>query len=368
MVGHYIQAFLRQAQTLALHAGSDHLEGLASADTMGQQGIPAIQDMGHRIFLVLHQGDLRRHTHKADVRAIIFTGADAVKHPVIGLHQIFPAIHIPENPFLECLLDGVLFLLGQHRLIFVEHPMLIPVYITLRVIDFGVPQVQGIFQQPVGIGAGGAKGGIDQRIIHIPAFARHIPCAGHIGIGYRNNSPRHIPRRVERLLHKFLDIFRLDPGCAKANLDFRCIQVFGLYPFQIGNIDGKFRVILCKLAGHSQLFADVAGKVFIRHFPLVSQRIFENHACQFLGDFVLGFPRQLRHKGHIHLGTFPDGYRQRLAGRVHTSHSLWAANGALCKDVGFPLQFAFFVQNFQGSQQAVAAVLRKSTPVGVAAD
>ena len=127
--------------------------------------------MGHCIFLVLHQGDLRRHPDKTNVRTVVFAGTDAVEHPVVGLHQIFPAIHIPENPFLECLLDGVLFLLGQHRLIFVEHPMLIPVYITLRVIDFGVPQVQGIFQQPVGIGAGGAKGGIDQRIVHIPAFA-----------------------------------------------------------------------------------------------------------------------------------------------------------------------------------------------------
>ena len=126
--------------------------------------------------------------------------------------------------------------------------MLIPVYITLRVIDFGVPQVQGIFQQPVGIGAGGAEGGIDQRIVYIPAFARYIPRAGHIGIGDGNNSPRHIPGRVERLLHEFLDIFRLDPGCAKAHLNFRRIQVFGLYPFQIGHIDGKFRVILCKLA------------------------------------------------------------------------------------------------------------------------
>ena len=137
---------------------------------MGQQGIPAIQDMGHCIFLVLHQGDLRRHPDKTDVRTVVFTGTDAVEHPIVGLHQIFPAIHIPENPFLECLLDGVLLLLGQHRLIFVENPMLSPVYITLCVIDFGIPQVQGIFQQPVSIGAGGAEGGIDQRIVHIPAF------------------------------------------------------------------------------------------------------------------------------------------------------------------------------------------------------
>ena len=54
MVRHHIQIFLRQSQTLALHARRYHLERLSSAHTMGQQGIMPVEDMGHSVFLMGH--------------------------------------------------------------------------------------------------------------------------------------------------------------------------------------------------------------------------------------------------------------------------------------------------------------------------
>ena len=55
VVRHHIEVFLRQAQSAAFHAGSNHLEGLACAHTMSQQRIVTVQNVRHGIFLVLHQ-------------------------------------------------------------------------------------------------------------------------------------------------------------------------------------------------------------------------------------------------------------------------------------------------------------------------
>ena len=92
VVWHHIEVFLRQAQSAALHAGCYHLESLACAHTMSQQRIVAVQNVRHGIFLVRHQRDFRGHAFKTNMTAIIFTGTNRIKNPVIGRTQILAAV------------------------------------------------------------------------------------------------------------------------------------------------------------------------------------------------------------------------------------------------------------------------------------
>ena len=79
VIGDNIEAFLRQSQPFALHAGSDHLKGLTRTYTMGKQRIIPVQNVCYGIFLMLHELDFRRHTHKADMTAIVLTRPHAVE-------------------------------------------------------------------------------------------------------------------------------------------------------------------------------------------------------------------------------------------------------------------------------------------------
>ena len=92
VIWYHIEVFLRQAQSAAFHAGSNHLEGLARTHAMRQQRIVAVQNMRHSIFLVRHQRDFRGHALKADVTAIVFTGTNRIENPVIGRTQFLAAV------------------------------------------------------------------------------------------------------------------------------------------------------------------------------------------------------------------------------------------------------------------------------------
>ena len=83
VVGDDIQALLGQSQAPAFHARGDHLEGLPGADAVCQERIAAIEDMSYSVFLVLHEGDLRRHPDKAYVGAVILPGAGAVEQFIV---------------------------------------------------------------------------------------------------------------------------------------------------------------------------------------------------------------------------------------------------------------------------------------------
>ena len=92
VVRHHIEVFLRQAQSAAFHAGSDHLEGLARTHAMRQQRIVAVQNVRHRIFLVRHQRDFRGHALETNMTAIVLTGTNRIENPVIGRTQILAAV------------------------------------------------------------------------------------------------------------------------------------------------------------------------------------------------------------------------------------------------------------------------------------
>ena len=79
MVRDDIEALLCKPETPALHPGCYHLKGLPGTYNVGKQCIVSIEDMGDRILLVLHQGNLRCHPDESDMGAVILPGAVAVE-------------------------------------------------------------------------------------------------------------------------------------------------------------------------------------------------------------------------------------------------------------------------------------------------
>ena len=92
MIRYHIEILLRQAQPAALHAGSNHLEGLARTHAMRQQRIVAIQNVRYSIFLVRHQGDFRGHSLKTNMTAIVLAGTNRIENPIVGRTQILAAV------------------------------------------------------------------------------------------------------------------------------------------------------------------------------------------------------------------------------------------------------------------------------------
>ena len=194
---------------------------------------------------------------------------------------------------------------------------MVAIRIVNRIVDFGIPEIQRIFQQLIGIDAQGSVGIGNKRIAAIHRLARNIPCAGNFGIGCLNVNPGIVVRCFEHFFHKLRDILRLYPVCTKPHFNFRSIQILGLYPFQVIHIDLIFSMVCHKGFCCGQFFTNIAGQVFIRGFPLLCHRVSENRTCQFIRDLLFRFAAELHHKRHIHLCFFSNGKCQGFAGRVH---------------------------------------------------
>ena len=287
--------FLAQPQPFCLHSRSGHLESLAGTHFVGQQRIAAVQHMSNGILLMFPQPDFRIHAAKADMRTIVLTGTSAVEQLVILFHKFRAAIRVFPHPVLECILNGLLFLLGEGGLLFIQNPLLLAVCILHGIVDTNIPQIQRILQNPVDIGTAGAVGHIGMDII--PArctLTGDLPLCRHGG-EFHLDVPAQIERRFKGFFHKLLDIIPIDPCGTKAHINLRCIQVFRLRLSQILHVHRKSRVRSRSQFCHAELFPDIAGQIFIsRHpacfFTALRHRVFENDTMQFLLDFFI-FPR-----------------------------------------------------------------------------
>ena len=136
------------------------------------------------------------------------------------------------------------------------------------------------------------------------------------------------------------------------------------------------------LAGDGQLLPDVAGQVLVGGLPsgvplavkVEGPRggVLEDDTLEVL-DHLLNLFRapaaqELGHVPQVHAGFLPDGDRQGLGGRVHRRDRLGPLDGALGEHIRLALQAALVVQNFQGAQEAVGAVLLKGLLVADAVD
>ena len=136
--------FLAQSQPLCLHSRSGHLEGLTGTYLVGQQRIAAVQHMSNGILLMFTQPDFRIHAAKADMRTIVLTRTGTVEQLVILFHQFRTAIRVFPHPILERILNGLLFLLGEGGLLFIQNSLLLTVCILHGIVDTNIPQIQRI--------------------------------------------------------------------------------------------------------------------------------------------------------------------------------------------------------------------------------
>ena len=207
-------------------------------------------------------------------------------------------------------------MLCKHSFLFVQHTM-VAIRIVNRIVDFGIAEIQRIFQQLIAVDAQGSVSVGDKRIAAIQRLARNVPCTRNFGIGCLNVNPGIVVRGFEHFLHKLRDVLRLYPVCTQPHFNFRSIQILRLYPFQVIHIDLIFSMVCRKGFCCGQFFTNIARQVFIRGFPLLRHRVSENRTCQFIRDLLFWFTAELRHGRHIYLCFLSDRECQGFTGRVH---------------------------------------------------
>ena len=369
VVWHHKEGFLAQPQALGLHCGPHHFKGLARAHLVGQQRVSAVQHMGDGIFLMLPQGDGRVHAAENNVAAVILAGAGGVHFLVVLAHQRLPPLRVPPNPVLERLPDGLLLLGGQGGLLGVQHPALLAVRIFNSIVDTHIPQVEGIFEDFIGVGAAGPIGRVGGHVV-LPhdIFAGDLPLRRKGGV-VDFNAALEVKRRVEGLVHELLDVLLVDPRCPQPHLDLGSVQIFGLGSGQCLHVDRKVRVLLRRPLGLTQLPAHVAGQVLVgghimgRSVRLSLARYTEDDTAQLVSQFLAGFAGELFHIGHVHAGFLRNGDRQGLGGGVYGGDGLMGLDRALGEHICFVLQLAVLVQHLQGTEQIVAGIIGKGQPV-----
>ena len=114
----------------------------------------------------------------------------------------------------------------------------------------------------------------------------------------------------------------------------------------------------------TQLFADIAGEVFVRRFPLLVFGIPEDHAAQLGSKSVFVFAGELRHIFHIHTSFFGDGKSQRFRSGIHARHDLMRLDGAFGEHIRLALQVFVLVQLFQRAEKIIGAVVGKGEGIG----
>ena len=145
---------------------------------MGQEGIAAVENVGDGVPLVRPQGDLRVHAGKDDVASVVFAGPGAVHFLVVLLHQRRPPLRVLPYPVLESIPNKLLLLRRQGGFLGIEDPFLLAVRVGDGIIDAGIPEVQGVLQQPVGVGPVRAVGGVSGHVV-VGNLSATPPCRGN---------------------------------------------------------------------------------------------------------------------------------------------------------------------------------------------
>ena len=228
MIGHHKHGLVAKAEAFALHRRRDHLESLARADLVRKKRIPTIQNVSNSVQLMLTKLYLRIHTGECNMLSVVFARTGGVEKLVILLNQFVPPRRVFPYPFLKCVLDGLLLLLGKRGFFGVEHALLFTIRIRDRVVNAHVAQIQCILQNLVSIGAFRAVGhiGVDVAAAY-NTLAGDIPFRAEIRV-VDVYAPAHIESWLQQLEHELLDIRFIDPRCAEAHFNFRSVQILWL--------------------------------------------------------------------------------------------------------------------------------------------
>ena len=126
VVRHNKHRFLAQPQSFAFHSRSCHFKCLSGTNLVSKQGISTIEHMSDSISLVFTEGNIRIHTTKTDMTAIVFTRSGRVKKLIVLCDKCFTTARVFPNPVTESILNCLLFLLCQSRFFFIQNTLCLP--------------------------------------------------------------------------------------------------------------------------------------------------------------------------------------------------------------------------------------------------
>ena len=158
--------------------------------------------------------------------AIIFTGTDAIKSFIVHLYQSFTPLLIFKNPVLKCCFHGILLLRCQHGFFLIEDTDLITIFIDTLIIDAYIFQVQGIFQNLIGICSLSSIRCIGKRIFGtVGILSCNPPLTIYLREFHLYFFLKQIPWCMQCFLHKILIIRRFNPGSSNTHFNLRCFQI-----------------------------------------------------------------------------------------------------------------------------------------------
>ena len=352
VIGHNEHRLLAKPQPLAFHRRRHHLEGLARANLVCKQRIPAVQHMGNRRSLMFPQRNFRIHPVKHDMRSVVFARPGRVEQLVIARHQLMPAGRVFPYPVVKSILDRLLLLLGNRRFLLIQLPFFPSVFILHNIVYARIPQVERIFQN---FERGRTSGAVFHIVIHVlrqKALAVYRPLR-RLRRVIHVDSPLFVIGNSQQLDHKALNVRFVHPCRTEPHVDFGCVQILGLCRLECLNVDSKGRVAFRRRLRHAQLGTHVAGQIFIRRLPRLFQRVKEDNALQVRNDFILRFARQPCHKRQINLRPLSNGYRKRFARRIHLRNRFPPPDRSFAENIRLAFELPVFIQYFKRAKQVV---------------
>ena len=375
MVRHNKEGFLAQSQTLALHCGSCHFKGFPSPDFVCKQRISPIKYMSDGILLMLTEGNIRIHTAKTNMAAVILTRSGGIKQFIVFCDQSFTPVRFFPYPVLKSILYRLLFLLCERCLLFIQDTLLLSIRILYRIIDTNIFQIQCFFQNAVRIGS---VRSISCICCHIIVARRTFPIDTPFCRHFRKfnfNGSTQIIRRFKSFLHKLLNISRFNPCRTQTDIYFRCVQIFRLSFLKCLYIDTKRRIFIsCKLC-NSQFTSHISRKILIRRLPAFfhcfrSHWVLKNNPFQFFRNTLIFLRRskQFCHIRQIYTAMLSNGNCKCFGRRIYTGYSAFRFNRSLAKHIGFTFQISIFIHIFQRTKKIIRRIFRKSLSVSSVID
>ena len=374
VVGDDEKAFMAQAEPLCLHCGGGHLIGFPSADRVSQQRVPAVENPGDGGGLVFAKGRRRGHAGEGEVAPVVFPRPRGVEERVVPLHKDLTPFRVFEYPLAERLFDRFLPRLGKHRFLVVEFASLPAFSVPLDVVYADVLEVQSVFNEFIGVDARRSVGDVRFHVVHVGILAGYMPFAGVFGVLHSNVTPQTLGS-IEKLVHELLDVFWAYPCRAQSHVNIPRFNSLGLGFFERRHVDGEdLRFTSRSVLGERQFLPNVAGEVLvgglIEAAPLgvlfLGTR--EDGAFQLLDNLLPLHAGEFGHVVEVYPRPLGEGDGEGLGGGIDGLRRGVAPDGALGEDVGLAFEFAVLVQNLQGAEQGIRAVLLEKSRVCPAVD
>ena len=348
-----------QSEALGLHSRRSHREGFPGSNLVSQKRVPAVEDAGDGAALVLAQLYLRVHTGECEMASVVLARARRVEQLVVLVDKRLAALRVFPQPVTEGILDDLLLLLGEGCLLDVEHPALGAVCVLDLVVDARVAEVQGVFEYLVGVHARGAVGAESVDVgCTDSALALDAPL-GSVGRVVHAHAARGPVCGLEGLDHELLYVARLYPGRAEADSYLARGQLPRLRGAQCLYINIKGRVCFCRCLGLTELFPHIAGEIFVGSGVTLLAWDAEDDAGKLSGDLGFTLAAEPGHIFHVHAAQLIERDGQRLRRRLGVLHRPMRLDGTASEHICLTLKFAVLVEDFEGAEEVIRAVVRE---------